>query len=67
MVEGRSENFSIKQLRTENVKLLRILIKFMNSQRSYCKKELRLEVPDNKLCKMTLSVAEEWIAHLLPV
>jgi len=38
MVEGRSENFSIKQLRTENVKLLRILIKFMNSQRSYCKK-----------------------------
>jgi len=49
MEEGRSENFSIKQLRTENVKLLRISIEFMNSQRSYYKKELRLEVFDNKL------------------
>jgi len=24
-------------------------------------------VPDNKLYKMTLSVAEEWIAHLTPM
>jgi len=39
MEEGRSENFSIKQLRTENVKLLQILIKFMNSQPSYLQKK----------------------------
>jgi hypothetical protein len=49
MEAGRSENFSIKQLRPENVKLLQILIKFMNSQRSYLqKKKIRLEVPDTK-------------------
>jgi hypothetical protein len=53
MEEGRSENFSIKQLRTENVKLLQILIKFMNSQLSYLQKKIRLEVPDTKLYKMT--------------
>jgi hypothetical protein len=38
MEEGRSVNFFIKQLRTENVKLLRIFMKFINSQLSYCKK-----------------------------
>jgi len=38
----------------------------MNSQRCYCKKGTQVRSADNKLCKMTLSVAEERIAHLLP-